>query len=55
MTTPQKPIDSGFGMRSGARDVLAGQRLDGRVAIVTGGYSVSAWRPPKRSPAPARS
>lgn len=39
MATPQKPIGSGFGMRSSARDVLAGQRLDGRVAIVTGGYS----------------
>lgn len=39
MPTAQSPIGSGFGMRSSAREVLAGQRLDGRLAIVTGGYS----------------
>jgi NAD(P)-dependent dehydrogenase (short-subunit alcohol dehydrogenase family) len=37
--TPQEPIDSGFGAQSTARDVLAGIDLDGRLAIVTGGYS----------------
>ena len=39
MATPQKPIGSGFGARTRASEVLAGQKLDGRVAIVTGGYS----------------
>jgi len=39
MATPQAPIHSGFGHRSTAREVLAGCHLDGRTAIVTGGYS----------------
>src|SRR3954452_5996833 len=39
MTTPQRPIGSGFGYRSTATDVLEGIELDGRLAIVTGGYS----------------
>ncbi|RKS04706.1 NAD(P)-dependent dehydrogenase (short-subunit alcohol dehydrogenase family) [Nocardiopsis sp. Huas11] len=39
MTTPQKPIGSGFGARSTARDVLEGIDLTGRLAVVTGGYS----------------
>lgn len=39
MTTPQAPLDSGFGHRTTAREVLAGRRLDGQTAIVTGGYS----------------
>lgn len=39
MTTEQKPLGSGFGTRTTARDVLAGLDLSGKVAIVTGGYS----------------
>ncbi|GAB2495910.1 SDR family NAD(P)-dependent oxidoreductase [Nocardiopsis aegyptia] len=39
MTTPQKPIGSGFGAHSTAREVLEGIDLTGRLAIVTGGYS----------------
>ncbi|HEX8571546.1 MAG TPA: oxidoreductase [Allosphingosinicella sp.] len=35
----QKPIGSGFGHRSTAREVLAGIDLSGRNYIVTGGYS----------------
>jgi NAD(P)-dependent dehydrogenase (short-subunit alcohol dehydrogenase family) len=39
MTTPQKPIGSGLGARTEAREALGGRRLDGMLAIVTGGYS----------------
>jgi NAD(P)-dependent dehydrogenase (short-subunit alcohol dehydrogenase family) len=39
MTTPQKPLRSGFGPRTSATDVLAGISLTGKHAIVTGGYS----------------
>ncbi|GAA2094778.1 SDR family NAD(P)-dependent oxidoreductase [Streptomyces albiaxialis] len=39
MTTPQHRIGSGFGPRSTTRDVLRGTGLDGRLAVVTGGYS----------------
>jgi NAD(P)-dependent dehydrogenase (short-subunit alcohol dehydrogenase family) len=39
MATAQKPLNSGFGMRTSAREALAGARLDGKLAIVTGGYS----------------
>ena len=39
MTTPQRPIGSGFGYRSTAAEVLEGIDLGGRIAIVTGGYS----------------
>src|SRR3954452_24302985 len=39
MATPQHRIDSGFGYRSTAAEVLAGIDLSGRLAIVTGGYS----------------
>src|SRR4051812_44611379 len=39
MATPQHPIDSGFGARSTAAEVLEGIDLSGRLAIVTGGYS----------------
>ena len=39
MTTPQRPIGSGFGYRSTAAEVLEGIDLTGRLAIVTGGYS----------------
>jgi hypothetical protein len=38
-TTPQQPIDSGFGYRSTAKEVVDGIDLSGRLAIVTGGYS----------------
>jgi NAD(P)-dependent dehydrogenase (short-subunit alcohol dehydrogenase family) len=37
--TPQHPLPSGFGAKTTAREVLAGRRLDGVVAIVTGGYA----------------
>ncbi|MBM9503440.1 oxidoreductase [Actinacidiphila acididurans] len=39
MTSTQKPIGSGFGAASTAREVLDGLDLTGRFAIVTGGYS----------------
>lgn len=39
MTTAQAPINSPFGMRSTAAEVIAGIDLSGRVALVTGGYS----------------
>jgi len=39
MTTPQAPIDSGFGLRSEPDDVLAGVDLSGRRVVITGGYS----------------
>lgn len=35
----QQPIDSGFGRHTTARDVLAGQDLSGKTALITGGYS----------------
>lgn len=35
----QKPIGSGFGAKTPAKDVVAGLDLSGRNAIVTGGYS----------------
>lgn len=37
--TPQHPINSGFGARSTARDVVSGLDLGGKVAIVTGGHA----------------
>lgn len=39
MTTPQVPLDSPFGYRSTAAEVMAGVNLAGTTAIVTGGYS----------------
>ena len=39
MTTTQAPIDSPFGYRSTAREVIAGIDLSGKTALVTGGYS----------------
>ncbi|MGE0742830.1 MAG: oxidoreductase [Hyphomonadaceae bacterium] len=39
MATEQKPINSGYGMRTEARDAIGGRDLKGKVAIVTGGYS----------------
>lgn len=38
-STIQKPIHSGFGSRTTAREALGGKNLIGKVAIVTGGYS----------------
>jgi len=37
--TAQKPIESGFGYRSTAAEVVKGIDLSGKLAIVTGGYS----------------
>ena len=39
MPTAQRPLNSGFGYRSTASDVLQDIDLNGKVAIVTGGYS----------------
>ena len=39
MSTRQAPLPSGYGMRTEARDALGRRRLDGKLAIVTGGYS----------------
>lgn len=39
MTTAQAPINSGYGIRTEARDAVGGRDLTGKVAIVTGGYS----------------
>lgn len=39
MPTAQTPIDSPFGYRSTALEVIAGIDLAGKVALVTGGYS----------------
>jgi NAD(P)-dependent dehydrogenase (short-subunit alcohol dehydrogenase family) len=39
MQDPQTPLNSGFGARSTAADVLAGIDLGGKLAIVTGGHS----------------
>src|SRR3954454_16854525 len=38
MTTPQQPIQSGFGYRTTAAEAVAGIDLSGKLAIVTGGY-----------------
>ncbi|WP_404195861.1 SDR family NAD(P)-dependent oxidoreductase [Streptomyces tauricus] len=39
MSTPQKPIGSGFTEKATTAEVLAGIDLTGRTALVTGGYS----------------
>ena len=39
MTTTQAPIDCPFGYRSTARQVITGIDLNGKTALVTGGYS----------------
>ena len=39
MTTEQTPLNSGFGPKTTAREVLEGHDLTGKIAIVTGGYS----------------
>jgi len=38
MTTKQAAIHSGYGATTTAREVIGDTRLDGKVAIVTGGY-----------------
>ena len=35
----QKPISSGFGAKSEPNEVMAGIDLNGKTALVTGGYS----------------
>ncbi len=37
--TTQEPLNSGYGMRTEAREAIGGRDLTGKVAIVTGGYS----------------
>jgi NAD(P)-dependent dehydrogenase (short-subunit alcohol dehydrogenase family) len=37
--TPQKPIPSGFGAETTAKELLNGRDLSGKLVIVTGGYS----------------
>jgi NADP-dependent 3-hydroxy acid dehydrogenase YdfG len=39
MSSKQAPIHSGFGATTTARETLHGIDLNGKVAIVTGGYS----------------
>jgi NAD(P)-dependent dehydrogenase (short-subunit alcohol dehydrogenase family) len=39
MSSWQHPIPSGFGAQTTAREVMGGLRLDGKRAIVTGGYA----------------
>ncbi len=39
MTTRQAPLPSGYSARTTAREVLGARRLDGAIAIVTGGYA----------------
>ncbi|AFE10729.1 putative oxidoreductase [Corallococcus coralloides DSM 2259] len=39
MTTKQQPLNSGFGATTTTREALGNTRLDGTVAIVTGGYA----------------
>lgn len=39
MRTRQAPLPSGFGAASTARELLGDRRLDGRVAVITGGYA----------------
>ncbi|UQA61646.1 oxidoreductase [Polyangium aurulentum] len=39
MTTNQRPIRSGYGLQTTAREVIGDRRLDGAVAVVTGGYA----------------
>src|SRR5215813_13048920 len=38
MRTKQAPIPSGHGPRTTARELLRGRRLNGAIAVVTGGY-----------------
>src|SRR5262245_35101165 len=38
MRTRQAPIHSGYGAQTTAREVIGDRRLDGAIALVTGGY-----------------
>ncbi|HEY0235433.1 MAG TPA: oxidoreductase [Afipia sp.] len=39
MTTPQAPINSGFGAATTASEIIQGRDLSGKIAVVTGGYA----------------
>ncbi|RKH42394.1 oxidoreductase [Corallococcus sicarius] len=39
MTSKQEPLHSGYGARTTAREVMGSRRLDGVIAVVTGGYA----------------
>lgn len=39
MTTDQRPLRSGYGAQTTAREVIGDSRLDGSIAVVTGGYA----------------
>ena len=39
MTTPQRPLPSGYGAQTTVREVIGQQALDGAIAVVTGGYA----------------
>lgn len=39
MMTKQAPLHSGFGAKTTAREALGDRRLDGTIAVVTGGYA----------------
>src|SRR5258707_2912223 len=39
MATKQAPIHSGFDAQTTAREVIGNRRLDGVIAVVTGGYA----------------
>jgi NAD(P)-dependent dehydrogenase (short-subunit alcohol dehydrogenase family) len=39
MTTKQRPLPSGYSQHTTAREVLGSTRLDGAIALVTGGYA----------------
>lgn len=39
MTTEQRPLNTGFGPETTAKEVIEGVDLTGKIAIVTGGYS----------------
>jgi NAD(P)-dependent dehydrogenase (short-subunit alcohol dehydrogenase family) len=39
MTTKQEPLNSGYDARTTAREVMGNRRLDGALAVVTGGYA----------------
>lgn len=39
MTTNQKPLRTGYGAQTTTREVLGDKRIDGAIAVVTGGYA----------------
>ena len=39
MTSKQEPLRSGYGAQTTAREVMGDRRLDGVIAVVTGGYA----------------